>query len=61
MFSVFPDVGLQHNRIAAAEHAAAIDEFFSHVSNFGYVCMHRDEIAVRQDEPRESSGMLLYS
>jgi hypothetical protein len=61
MVGVFPDVSLQQDRIAAAERTATIDEFLRYVSNFRYVRVSGNEIALRQDEPRKSSGMSLNS
>jgi hypothetical protein len=47
MFGVLSDVSLQQDRMAAAEHTAAIDEFLSEMSNFRHVYVSGDEIAIR--------------
>ena len=58
MIDVVRDVSLQQAGIVRVmQFAAAIDEAFRHMPDFGDVEMRRDLVAIRQDETRKRVGM----
>jgi hypothetical protein len=58
MLNVPANVRLEQNRLNLSGDATAIDELFRNVSNFGYMRMGRDVIAIRENKTREAFRML---
>jgi hypothetical protein len=61
VFGVVTDMCLQQHFFFSPGLAAAVDEFFHHVTNFGHMCVSRDIIAIRQYKTREGIRRLLQS
>ena len=58
VFRVAPDVCLEQDLFFVAGFATAVDEVSCHVTNFGYVRMSWDIIAVGQDKSGKRRRML---
>jgi len=58
MFDIIADVGLEQYFLFVTGHAATIDEVSHNMTHFGYMGMGGDIIAIGQDKPKKSSGML---